>query len=327
VGKWQLGQDPVSPQLAGFDRYCLWQVRKGRIDSSGRDTRYSSPVLEIDGKLVSYNDLDYGPDIVCKFGLDFIENCHENGEPFLLYYPMILTHCPFSPTPASPEWHTDDTTIMSYKGEARYFSDMVAQMDHLVGKIVNKLEELGIQNNTLVIFTGDNGTDVPVVSRMNDRMIAGAKGKTTDAGTRVPLVVKWPAVIQPQTINSDLVDFTDFLPTLAEAVNINLDSMELDGRSFLPQLRGEKGNPREWIYSWFSRNGELGEARVFARNHRFKLYDTGELYEIPVDYMEENPLEIATLDSATSGVYQQLHEVLLYYGKRRLDKVQSLTYD
>lgn len=322
IGKWQLGKDPASPQHAGFDRHCLWQVGGGRIDSSGRDTRYSKPVLEVDGKLITYGDTDYGPDVVSQYGLDFIELSYNSGSPFLLYYPMILTHCPFSPAPGSPEWNSGDSTTMSYKGEARYFKDMVTHMDHIVGEIDHKLEELGIQNNTLLIFTGDNGTDVPVVSRMHEREIVGAKGKSTDAGTRVPLIIQWPDVILPGSTSMNLVDFSDFLPTLSEAANIDIDSLDVDGHSFLPQLHGEKGTPREWVYSWYSRNGELEKARVFARNHRYKLYDSGEFYEIPVDYEELNPLEISALDPKTREVYQKLGEVLEHYGKRKLDKIK-----
>ncbi len=321
VGKWQLGKEPASPQHAGFDNHCLWQVSGGRVDPTGRDTRYSKPVLDVDGKLITFGDTDYGPEVVSQYGLNFIERCQESGQPFLLYYPMILTHCPFSPTPGSPEWNSEDTTTMTYKGEARYFKDMVAQMDQIVGGIISKLEDLGIQNNTLVIFTGDNGTDVPVVSMMNGRKIAGAKGKSTDAGTRVPLIIQWPDVITPNSINSDLIDFSDFLPTISKAANIDVGSFDLDGRSFLPQLHGEKGNPREWIYSWYSRSGEVDKARVFARNHHFKLYDTGEFYEVPEDYEEKNPLEISALDANTKKVHAQLREVLEHYEVRRLDKV------
>ena len=321
VGKWQLGKDPASPLNAGFDNHCLWQVSEGRVDSTDRDTRYSKPVLALDGKLITYGDTDYGPEIVSHYGLDFMEKSQKNGKPFLLYYPMILTHCPFSPTPGSPEWNSVDTTTMTYKGEARYFKDMVSQMDQIVGTIAGKLEDLGIQNNTMVIFTGDNGTDVPVVSMMNGMEIAGAKGKSTDAGTRVPLIIQWPDVITPGSINSDLLDFSDFLPTISEAANIDVESLDLDGRSFLPQLRGVKGNPREWIYSWYSRSGEVDKARVFARNHRFKLYDSGEFYEIPRDYKELYPLKFEDLDSEAKGVYQMLEGVLENYQERRLDKI------
>jgi len=322
VGKWQLGKDPASPQHAGFGSYCLWQVSEGRVDTTGRDTRFSKPVLEVNGKVNSYSDTDYGPKIVSQFGLDFIQQSHDKEQPFLLYYPMILTHCPFSPTPNSPEWNQGDTTTMSYKGEVRYFADMVFQMDQIVGEISDKLEELGIQNNTILIFTGDNGTDVPVISMINGREIAGAKGKSTDAGTRVPLIIQWPDVIKANSANLDLIDFSDFLPTICEAAKIDIETLDLDGQSFLPQLRGEKGNPRDWIYSWYSRSGEVGNARVFVRNHRYKLYDSGEFYEIPIDYHEQNPLDIKTMNEDTQKVYKQFSEVLEHYRERRLDKIQ-----
>jgi arylsulfatase A len=321
VGKWQLGKEADNPLQAGFDTHCLWQLVQGRVDSLGRDTRFSRPVLEIDGKLVAYQDTDYGPDVACQYGLDFIEKSHNSGTPFLLYYPMILTHCPFSPTPHSAEWNSGDTSTMSYKGNARFFGDMVGYMDYLVGKIVDKTKELGIQDNTIILFTGDNGTDVPVVSIMNGREVAGAKSKSTDAGTRVPLIVSWPGEIQANSTNKDLIDFSDFLPTLCELAGIGTDSMDLDGRSFSPQLRGEQGEPREWIYCWFSRNGEIEKARVFARNHRYKLYHTGEFYDIPNDYEERFPLDTSTLDAEAMKVYENLREVLERFGNKRLDKI------
>jgi arylsulfatase A len=203
----------------------------------------------------------------------------------------------------------------------KYFGDMVGYMDYLIGKIVDKTKELGIQDNTMILFTGDNGTDVPVVSMMQGREIAGAKSKTTDAGTRVPLIVRWPGKIQANTTNTDLIDFSDFLPTLCEAAGIGTDSMDLDGRSFLPQLLGKSADPREWIYCWFSRNGENEKARVFARNHRYKLYQTGEFYEIPSDYNEHFPLDTSSMDSEAMSVYEKLNGVLEHFGNKRLDKI------
>lgn len=324
IGKWQLGKDPTSPQKAGFDNHCLWQVTEGRIDSTGRDTRFSAPVLDIDGELKTFDESDYGPNVVSNYGLDFIEKNYKNEKPFLLYYPMILTHCPFSPTPNSPEWIQDTTAVMSYKGQDEYFADMVFQMDEIVGKINNKLKQLGIENNTLVIFTGDNGTDTPIISTMKGTEIVGAKGKSTDAGTRVPLILKWPSKIPSNSVNNDLIDFSDFLPTIIEAADIELDSLDVDGISFLPQLRGESGVPREWIYSWYSREGKVEDARVFARNHQFKLYDTGEFYEIPKDYTEQSPLDTINLNSNAKEIYNKLKDVLQNFKNRRLDKVQVL---
>lgn len=324
IGKWQLGKDPMSPRWAGFQEHCLWQVRTGRVDSTGRDTRFSQPVLETNGELKTYAADEFGPRVVADYGLDFIERAAQDNEPFLLYYPMILTHCPFSPTPDSPEWAVDDTTVMKYKGQAHYFEDMVAYTDRIIGDINDKLEDLGIAENTLVIFTGDNGTDVPVVSEMKGRTVAGAKGKSADAGTRVPLVVKWPNQIPAAQINENLIDFSDMLPTICEATAVGVPKgLDLDGHSFLPQLKGEEGQARKWIYSWYSRNGAVEKARVFARTKRYKLYDNGEFYEVPVDYLEQHPISLDSLDSEQEMVVGELQGVLESYAKRRLADIPS----
>ncbi|MBX2878121.1 MAG: sulfatase-like hydrolase/transferase [Saprospiraceae bacterium] len=323
VGKWQLGKDPMSPRWAGFQEHCLWQVRTGRVDSTGRDTRFSEPILETNGTLKTYGKEEFGPRVVADYGMDFIERAAKKGDPFLLYYPMILTHCPFSPTPDSPEWAVDDTTVMKYKGQAHYFEDMVAYTDRIIGEINAKLEELGIAENTLVIFTGDNGTDVPVVSEMRGQQVAGAKGESTDAGTRVPLLVKWPTQIQGAQENRDLVDFTDMLPTICEASGIAIpDSLDLDGQSFLPLLKGEETTTRSWIYSWYSRSGELEKARVFARNQQYKLYDSGEFYEVPADYLEENPIPLDSLNAEQQEIATELKAVLDHYAARRLADIE-----
>jgi arylsulfatase A len=160
-----------------------------------------------------------------------------------------------------------------------------------VGKIIARLESLGLRENTLVIFTGDNGTDVPIVSMLNGKPVAGGKGKPTDAGTRVPLIANWPGVVPKGAVCSDLVDFTDFLPTFCEVAGGNvLADLKIDGRSFLPQLRGEKGRPREWIYSWFNSGGGPIAQTQWARNQRYKLYANGKFFDISRDVLEKSPI-------------------------------------
>lgn len=325
IGKWQLGKDPMSPIKAGFEEHCLWQVTTGRTDSTGRDTRFSEPVLETNGTIKTFGKTDFGPDIVSNYGLDFIERAVKKEKPFLLYYPMILTHCPFSPTPDSPEWLTDSAAVKKYKGKAEYFEDMMAHTDKIIGRINQKLVDLGIEDNTLIIFTGDNGTDKPVVSNLNGIEIAGAKGKSTDAGTRVPLIVKWPKTIKPNSVSNDLIDFSDMLPTICKAANISIpQSPKIDGQSFLPQLQGKKGQPRQWIYNWYSRSGEAEKASVFARNQQYKLYTNGQFFEVPKDYLEENPLAINQLQGKAKSDYQLLKGVLEKYQSQRLSAIKKL---
>jgi len=239
---------------------------------------------------------------------------------------MLLTHCPFSPTPDSPEWTKDDTTITTYKGQVHYFEDMAFTMDKIVGNITNKLKELGIEDNTLIIFTGDNGTDKPVKSILNGQVVAGAKGSMTNAGTRVPLIVQWTGKIPKGSVCTDLIDFSDFLPTICEAASVEVpSSLKIDGKSFMPQLLGEKGSPREWVYCWYSRSGREKRAKVFARNHRYKLYQSGKFYDISRDTEERHPLNIDELDKKDKDVNKMLNNVLKQYGNRRLESIPEVS--
>lgn len=321
VGKWQLGKNPDNVDRLGFDNYLVWQLTEPRADPNGRDNRFSGPVLDLNGQVIRYDKEAYGPEIINKHSLEFIDRNAKDGKPFFLFYSMLLTHCPFSPTPDSPTWLTDSVSVMTYKGNAEYFGDMVSYMDKMVGNVIAKLDELGIADNTLVLFTGDNGTDTPVVSRFQGRDVAGAKLESTDAGTRVPLIAKWPGVIKPGTVNTDLIDFTDFMPTMLHAANIQVpDSLDIDGVSYMPQLRGEKGTPREWIYSWYQ-NPARKEPKIFARTHDYKLYGDGTFYRVPNDYLEQNPISTERLDEKTKEIHKQLQQVIDDQAKRRLDAI------
>ena len=124
---------------------------------------------------------------------------------------MILTHCPFDPTPHSKDWDPTDLGSKTYKENAKYFKEMVSYMDFLL--TYNKtIRRFGITENTIIIFTGDNGTDSPIVSMMDNIAVVGGKGETTDNGTHVPLIVNWRGTVGPNKRSGVLVDFSDFFP-------------------------------------------------------------------------------------------------------------------
>ena len=130
---------------------------------------------------------------------------------------MVLVHDPFVATPDSKDWHIEEKR---FKNDTAYFKDMVAYTDKIVGKITNKLKELKIDDNTIVIFTGDNGTHPTIYSKMNDGQIRGAKGNTIDHGTHVPLIANLPGTIPEGQLNQDLISFSDFFPTIVEAAGL-----------------------------------------------------------------------------------------------------------
>ncbi len=281
VGKWQLGRDLALPKTFGFDEYCLWQHMR-------RPPRYANPGLEINGKEVDYGKGEYGPDLVNDYALDFLKR--KKSEPFLLYYSMMLTHDPYQPTPDSAKW--DPKAVGEKVNQHKeHFGDMVAYMDKLIGKLTARLDELGIADNTLIIFVGDNGTGAGVRSLLGDQVYIGGKGSMTRAGMHVPLIACWPGKIPAGKVCDDLIDSTDFLPTMTGAAGLDIPGdLKIDGRSFWPQLRGEKGVPREWFYSWYSRDGSSAGAREFAATHEYKLYRTGEFLRYSQDPEEKRPL-------------------------------------
>jgi arylsulfatase A len=147
------------------------------------------------------------------------------------------------------------------------------------------------------------------------REFIGGKGMTTDAGMHVPLIVNWPGRVATGKVCADLVDTTDFLPTLCDAAGLAVPATPvLDGRSFWPQLRGEKGRPRDWIYTWYSprQNNDLS-AREFAFNARHKLYRTGEFYDLAADPAENNPLPESTLTGESATAAKTLRAALAQF--------------
>lgn len=282
AGKWQLygGGSGTSPEQAGFDEYCLWQVKN-------RGSRYADPTVLENGTLRENIEGKYGPDIFCDFISSFIEK--NKDKPFFVYYPMALTHGPFEPTPDSKDWGKK-----TKRKDTKHFADMVGYMDKIVGRIVRKLDELGLRENTLVLFTSDNGTPRGITSRMGQVDVEGGKGLTTDAGMHAPLIANWKGTIPATKVCGDLVDFSDMLPTLAEAAGAKpVPNMVIDGRSFLPQLRGQKGNPRDWIFCYYRPNMKKGKwgLKVFARDKKYKLYREGQLFNVQADPLEKNPIK------------------------------------
>ena len=111
-------------------------------------------------------------------------------------------------------------------------------------------------------------------------------------------------------VNTDLISSTDFLPTICEAAGIVVPG-SIDGVSFLPQLRGESGNPREWLYSWYSPRQKADmTVRECAFNQQFKLYRTGEFFDLTEDPDEQNAMEIRTLEGAAAASVSELKSVL-----------------
>ena len=314
VGKWQLGNDKDAAQHFGFDQSCLWQhTRKRTRDGQPHDSRFSNPRLEINGEPKDYDNGEFGPDVCTDFLCDFIGK--NKDKPFLAYYPMMLTHCPFVSTPDSRDWDPKSPGSKTYKGDPKYFADMVHHMDKVIGRIIATLEKHKLRKNTLVIFTGDNGTDRPIVTSMNGKPIRFGKGQLNDNGTRVPLIVSYPGTIKAGLVSDELVDFSDMLPTMCESTGIAIPSdRTIDGVSFWSTLQGKPGREKPWSYIWW-------EGKVLARTQshmlrRMKPEGKIEFLDCSVPY-ELKPLEIDQLEGKAKTSYDTLLDVIHKYDKTR----------
>lgn len=303
AGKWQLNglynklpghDDPTRPQKAGFDESLLWQVTTGKGAKQGGGERFWSPPLEHNGKFITVEDNknQYGPDLLVDFLCDFMER--NRDRPFFAYYPMVLVHDPFVPTPDTigdaPRSQTANNEPKAPAEKKKNFVAMVQYADKLIGRLDAKVHELGLSKNTILLFTADNGTHPRITSRWNGQDIRGGKGGMTDMGTHVPFIASWPGTAPEGAVYDDPIEFTDFYPTFLEAAGLTAGKNDpIDGRSFLPRLRGEKGNPRDWVFChyqpyWGKTPGQ------FIRTKEFKLYRDGRFYQVPSDLLEKNNL-------------------------------------
>jgi arylsulfatase A-like enzyme len=289
AGKWQFDNFQKHPNHisdSGFSEYMAWTWQ---LD--GKSTlRYWNPSLWSNGKLVPDTQGKYGPDLTGDFELDFVRR--HKDQPFLLYYPLILVHAPFEAPPGEDgkpsstaggkkakkkEAKAEDGSSegkSSLPKSDKNFPAMVAYMDKMVGNLIATLDEAGVRDNTLIVYTGDNGTPRGIVSKMNGHDVLGGKGTMKETGSHVALLANWPGVVPAGSTCDDLVDITDYFATFAEVAGAHVPTdRPIDSHSFAPQLRGERGNPREWGLV------ELFDKRfAFTKTH--KLDQHGDLFDI-----------------------------------------------
>lgn len=316
AGKWQLRGHALSwhpegscclrqgqtPTEAGFDEYLLWH-----LDAKG--SRYADPVLTATGAEAETHASAYGPDLLAGFVVDAIERqvAERPEQPFLVYYPMVLTHFPFAPTPASPGWPGDGPG-----SDTKHFPAMVAYADRIVGRILETLDALGIRERTLVLLTADNGTPRGIESELADgTRVMGAKPSPIASGTRVPLLASWPGTVAAGRVSDALVDLTDFLPSLAElaAVPVPHDRV-IDGRSFVPVLTGAGEGAREWVFTDFRPRFPNTPEVTYIRDRRFKLYADGRFFDVEADLFEAAPLDAGALAGPAAKAHAALGRAL-----------------
>jgi len=209
--------------------------------------------------------------------LAFMDHAHHEGKPFFLWHNSTRMHVH---TRLSSKW--EDKT-----GHGLY-ADGLAELDYVVGVLLKKLDDLGIADNTIVLFTSDNGAEIFSWPDGGLTPFKGEKGTTWEGGMRVPCVARWPGVIKPGTVVNDIMSHEDWLPTFLAAAGDPavkeklLNGMaagdktfknHLDGYNFMPLFKGEvaKGPRREILY--FDDNANLNAIRVQDWKLSFKIME------------------------------------------------------
>jgi arylsulfatase A-like enzyme len=277
VGKWGLGEEASGgvPTKKGFDFFY------GYLNQTHAHNYY--PPFLLRGEIrepipenvqrekttgVAENPVVYAPDLLLKEALGFIEA--NKTKPFFLYFATIAPHANNEKTKADGDGNEVPSdapyTAEKWPQPEKNKAAMITRMDADVGKLLAKLKELGLAENTLVIFTSDNG---PHKEGGNDPAFfassgpfQGIKRSLTDGGIRVPFIARWPGVVKPNTTSDHVSAFWDFLPTVTEILGAETPA-KLDGLSILPTLTG-KGDQKkhDHLYWEFHENGFKQAVRI-----------------------------------------------------------------
>lgn len=306
VGKWS--QMPLQPSKWGFDEYFRFQGsgvyrnEKGAANAEvDADKDLDAPksknhsIYTVNGVTKPIPSDAYVPDMMHNFLVDFITR--HKDRPFCAYYPMSEMHSRLVRTPDSAP---------GAKGRAQIYADNIAYMDKSVGKLVAALDKLKLRESTIIIFTGDNGTAKIQAPQgtLNGKKISGQKGTMQEGGSRVPLIVNWKGTTPAGKVNRDLTDFSDFLPTIAQACGAPSPAgVTLDGHSFLPQIKGQTGTPREWVYVEY-------QSKRYVRDAKWKLNNAGELYDMKNAPYEELLVAASSTDPAAIAARTRLQAAM-----------------
>ena len=311
-GKWHNGmQYPYHPNGRGFEDFYGF--------CSGHWGHYFSPMLERNGAIVERGNGFVVDDFTGK-GLEFMEA--NRDQPFFLYLPFNTPHTP-AQVPERNWANFRDRPLKAFGGEkteedfnkTRALLSLCQNIDENVGRILAKLEELDITDNTILLFFSDNG---PIASRWNGGM-KGGKGTVHEGGVRSPLLIQWPGKIPAGSTVTQLAAVTDLLPTLSELCNIQQKpGKPLDGISIESALlsNGEVLTDRYLLTDY--------QDRTSVRNQRFR-YVAGEgLYDIEND-RNQTTVVSDRFAEVTAGMQAQLAEFLAQK-KRELPAVDKRTF-
>ncbi len=304
-GKWHLGdEEPYQPHRRGFDEAFIHGA--GGIGQAydcscadAPDNKYFDPVIRHNGSFVKTRG--FCTDVFFTAALGWIKQKKEGKAPFFAYISTNAPHGPYIAPPKNAKRFTD----LGFTDETAGFYGMVENIDENMGRLLAKLQEWGLFENTVVIFMSDNGMTGGGSGRPGKPMgrlpdgtemfpynagMKGLKGSVDEGGVRVPFFVRWDGRIGPGRDLDQVAAHIDLFPTLAALAGATLPAGQVEGRSLLPLIQNEHAEwPARYLYSHFGRwptgaNPDDFQWKRFAvRSHRFRFVDDNALYDMLAD--------------------------------------------
>tara|TARA_B100000575_G_scaffold245872_1_gene210616 strand:- start:709 stop:2451 length:1743 start_codon:yes stop_codon:yes gene_type:complete len=330
-GKWHLGDNyPSRPSDQGFDESLIHLA--GGMGQVGdftnyfkKDTSYFDPILWHNNEQKPYKG--YCSDIFTENAIEFIEKNKNN--PFFCYLSFNAPHNPLQvpdeyyqayktldPTDGiDPELIPNEKISEKTKDNTRKVYAMVTNIDDNLKKLFNKVDELGIKDNTIVIFMTDNGPQ-------HARYVAGMKGRKSsvyNGGIRVPFFLRFPAMFSGNQEVNQITAHIDLLPTLSKLCNVEMPrDRKIDGRSFIPSINSEKLPERSFFSYWTRKYPELfnnialqrGQFKLIGKTDYNSPIENFELYDTYNDPFEKNNL-VTQKKSIALSLKKEMHQTFL----------------
>ena len=300
AGKWQINNlfdQPGVLKQHGFDQHCLFP--EGPRGHPAHIKRYWDPFVIQNGQRIDAEGR-FGPDVYTDSLIDFMQRHRE--QPFLAFYSMVFCHMPVTETPLN---RGHELT------EREQLAGMMRYADHSIERLVTSLDELGLRDNTVIIISTDNGTPVRVGGNVEGRVFQAAadtmvEGAMKEGSINVPLIINGPLhLVSGGRVTTALADSSDVFSTIIELARSTPPAdRTIDGESFADVLKEEQAADahRDWIHSQYAE-------RHVVRDRRFKLFSTGEFFDLVADPLEEHSLA-ASRESSHVAARTRLQQVV-----------------
>jgi len=308
IGKWNLGlESPNLPNEKGFDFFHGWL--EDMMDDYWSHLRHGKNFMRLNNQTIE--PTGHATDLFTNWSIDYINKQTKNKQPFFLYLAYNAPHFPVQPP---KEWY--EKVLLKNPGISEKRAKLVALIEHLddgIGRIINSLKKNGMYENTIIIFTSDNGGNLTDLA--NNGALRDGKQSMYEGGLRVPTVISWPSRI-PKGIKSDAVTATmDIFPTIIDLIGGKIEH-KIEGRSFAKILLNEKEKPLERPIYFTRREGGLnygGKAYHALRLGDWKLLQNSPFKPYELYDLKNDPFEKTNLATIHPEIVEKLNTVLMKF--------------